>query len=139
VAQLWSAKAQSPRPIRALRLAPGGNLAVGAYGPQDIASMQSSIGSLQNSIVSLRGQVNRAHEGTAMAMGGGVLPDNKKFALSMYVGTFSGQSGGAVSALCRLTNNVAFDAGVGAGFAQGGIGARGGYDIHVVKIKERSR
>jgi autotransporter adhesin len=109
----------------------GGNVAASAYGPTDIANLQSSVGSLQTSVATLQGDVKRAFEGTAiaLAMGGGALPDNKKFALSMNVGTFSGQSGGAVSAQYRLADNVILDAGVGAGFAQGGVGARGGLTV----------
>jgi len=57
------------------------------------------------------------------------LPDNKKFALSMNVGTYSGQNGGAFSALYRISDNVVLDAGVGFGFAQGGVGGRGGMTV----------
>jgi hypothetical protein len=102
----------------------GGNLAASAYGPADISSLYGSVASLQ-------GQVNRAMEGTAvaLAMGGSVLPDNKRFAISANVGTYSGQNGGALSALMRVSNNIVLDAGVGAGFRFGGVGARGGLTV----------
>jgi hypothetical protein len=49
--------------------------------------------------------------------------------VSVNWGTFSGQNGAAVSAQYRLANNVIFDAGVGAGFAQGGVGGRAGLTV----------
>ena len=101
-----------------------GNIATGAYGPNDIASLQSSVAALQ-------GDIKRAYEGSAVAiaMGGAVLPDNKKFAISMNYGTYSGQNGAAFSALLRVSNNVVLNAGVGAGFAQGGVGGRAGVTV----------
>jgi len=109
----------------------GGNLASSAFGPTDIANLQSSVGSLQTSVATLQGDVKRAFEGSAIAiaMGGSALPDNKKFGVSVNWGTFSGQNGAAVSAQYRLANNVIFDAGVGAGFAQGGVGGRAGLTV----------
>jgi hypothetical protein len=35
-------------------------------------------------------------------------------------------SGGAVSALVRVSNNIVLNVGIGGGFAQGGFGGRGG-------------
>ncbi len=42
----------------------------------------------------------------AMAMGGGFLPDNKRFALATNYGTFAGQSAVAMTAFARLSDNV---------------------------------
>ena len=39
-------------------------------------------------------------------MGGGFLPDNKRFAVASNYGTFAGQSAVAMTALARLSDNV---------------------------------
>jgi hypothetical protein len=41
-----------------------------------------------------------------MAMGGGFLPDNKRFAIATNYGSFSGQSAVALTGLARLSDNV---------------------------------
>jgi hypothetical protein len=52
----------------------------------------------------------------AMAMGGGFLPDNKKFAFAVNYGAFSGQSGAAFTGLARVTDNIVASAALGYGF-----------------------
>jgi trimeric autotransporter adhesin len=48
-------------------------------------------------------------------MGGGFLPDNKKFALAANYGGFAGESGFAVTGLYRLTNSAVVSASAGYG------------------------
>ncbi len=42
----------------------------------------------------------------AMAMGGGFLPDSKKFAVAANYGTFAGQSAFALTGLVRISDNI---------------------------------
>ena len=66
-----------------------------------------------------------------MAMGGGFLPDNKKFALAANYGAFAGQNALAVTGLLRVTDNVVFSgsAGFGVGNQTNEIGGRVGMQI----------
>jgi hypothetical protein len=91
-----------------------GHLALSAFGPQTIAALQND--------------VRRGFEGTAIAiaMGGTTLPWDKNFAVSANWGTFAGENAAGFSALLRLNPNWVFNAGVGAGFAHGGVGGRAG-------------
>lgn len=112
-----------------------GNLAAASFTPQDISTLQSNAGVLQQNVSVLQQnvgvlqmQMRQAFEGTAIAiaLGGGALPDNKKFAISTNWGNFRGQNAVGVAAQLRLTNYAVANIGVGGGFAQGGIGSRAG-------------
>jgi len=61
-------------------------------------------------------------------MGGGFLPDNKKFALATNYGAFGGQSAVAVTGLMRITDNVVLSgaAGYGMGPDASRFGGRAG-------------
>jgi hypothetical protein len=78
----------------------------------------------------LQSQINRTNSGVAMAMamGGGFLQDNKKFAVAANYGTFGGESGLALTGLYRLTNSVVVSgsAGTGMGPDAGQFGGRAG-------------
>jgi len=65
------------------------------------SGFQSQIGSLQGQINGLQTQVTHADTGIAMAMamGGGFLPDSKKFAVAVNYGTFAGQNAMAFTGL----------------------------------------
>jgi trimeric autotransporter adhesin len=91
-----------------------GHLALSAFGPATISALQND--------------VRRGFEGTAIAiaMGGTTLPWDKNFAISGNWGTFAGENAAGFSALVRPNPNWVFNAGVGAGFAHGGVGGRAG-------------
>ena len=63
----------------------------------------------------------------AMAMGGGFLPDNKKFAFATNYGSFAGQGAMAVTALARISDNIVVSGAAGYGFdGTGQFGGRAG-------------
>ena len=113
----------------------GGHAAASAYGPQDIAALSASVGGMEQSVAGLQQSVNavqqsipRAYEGTAIAiaLGAAALPDNKRYAITANVGTFRGESAFGGSAQFRVSDNLVLNAGIGAGFREGGVGARVG-------------
>jgi hypothetical protein len=67
----------------------------------------------------------------AMAMGGGFLPDNKKFAVATNYGTFAGQSALALTGLMRISNNfvVSRSASYGVGDQANQFGGRVGMQV----------
>ena len=101
------------------------NVAPGV-GPNDVATF----GQLTSVASGISSQVNRTNSGVAraMAMGGGFLPDNKKFALAANYGAFGGESGLAVTGLYRLTGDAVLtgSAGYGMGPDAGQFGGRAG-------------
>ena len=105
-----------------------GNLATASFSPQDISGLQTNVSVLQGNVATLQTQMKQAFEGTAMAiaMGGGFLPNDKKFAISTNWGTFRGQNAASAVAHFRVTENVVLNGGVAMGFAQGGVGGRAG-------------
>ncbi len=111
-------------PLRVVTTDAAGNLATASFAPQDISTLQSSVGVLQQ-------QMKQAFEGTAIAiaLGGTALPDNKKFAISTNWGNFRGQNAAGVSAQYRISNNLVANVGLGGGFQQGGIGSRAGVTL----------
>jgi autotransporter adhesin len=97
------------------------------------AGMQSQIGGLQTQVNGLQSQVTRANSGVAMAMamGGGFLPDNKRFAVATSYGTFSGQNAVALTGLARLSENIVLSgsAGYGMGADAERFGGRVGMQV----------
>ena len=93
---------------------PSGNLAVSSLTPNQINNEFSNLGRA----------VNRGFEGSAiaMAMTGAWLPGNKKFALSVNYGNFSGESGLAGAAMMRVSESAFVHAGIGVGVRYGSIG-----------------
>jgi autotransporter adhesin len=81
------------------------------------SGVQSQINGVQTQINGLQTQINRANSGVAMAMamGGGFLPDNKKYAIAANYGTFAGQNGVALTGLARITDRVVLSGSVGYG------------------------
>ena len=67
----------------------------------NVAQLNSVATGMSSQIGGLQAQVNRANSGVAMAMamGGGFLPDNKKFAVAANYGAFAGESGLALIGL----------------------------------------
>ena len=125
----------SPGNLRVLsNVAPG-------VGPNDVATfgqlssvasgVSSQIGAVESQVGALQTQVNHANSGVAMAMamGGGFLPDNKKYALAMNYGAFAGRAGAL--GLMRLTDNVVLSgsASYGAGPDASQFGGRVGVQL----------
>ena len=72
--------------------------------------------------------LQQAFEGTAIAiaLGGGTLPSDKRFAVSTNWGNFRGQNALSLAAQMRVSDVVVLNAGVAAGLQQQGIGSRVG-------------
>ena len=102
-----------------------GNLAVSPFGPGTIGNLSAQVTDLQNTVATLQ---HRAYEGTAVAiaMGGTVLPDNKRYAITANFGTFRGENAFAASAAVRINEFVVANAALGTGLARGGVGGRVG-------------
>jgi autotransporter adhesin len=82
------------------------------------SQIESQIGGLQSQIT---------HADTGVAMGGGFLPDNKKFALATNYGGFGGQNAVAFTGVARITDNIVLSAAAGYGFDGGSqFGGRAG-------------
>jgi hypothetical protein len=92
-----------------------GNLAAASFTPQDISTLQSNVGILQQDVSVLRQQMKQAFEGTAIAiaLGDAVLPADRKFAISTNWGNFRGQNAVGVAAQFRLTDYAVANFGVG--------------------------
>jgi autotransporter adhesin len=86
---------------------------------------------LQSEIGGLQGQINRANSGVAMAMamGGGFLPENKRFAIAANYGAFSGQGAMAFTGLVRVTDNIVLNGSLGYSPEQNSYGGRVGGQI----------
>ena len=111
-------------PVSVVTTDAAGHLATASFSPQDISTLQSNVGQLQQ-------QMKQGFEGTAIAiaMGASALPTDKKFALSTNWGTFRGQNAMGFAAQMRVSQYVVLNGGIGAGFAQGGIGGRAGVTV----------
>jgi trimeric autotransporter adhesin len=116
----------------------GGHLATSSFSVQDIGNLSNSINALNanvailnGSVASLQNQVERAFEGTAIAiaLGGGVLPDNKKFAISANWGTYAGTNAFGATGYFRVTDNIVVNGGLGVGLTKGDVGGRVGVPL----------
>ena len=101
-----------------------GNLASAPL-PTDLSG---SVATLQSQVTTLQGQVKQAFEGTAIAiaLGASKLPGDKRYAVTVNWGNFRGENAMSLAAQYRVTDYVVLNAGVAAGFAQGGVGSRAG-------------
>ena len=101
-----------------------GNLASAPL-PTDLSG---SVATLQSQVTTLHGQVKQAFEGTAIAiaLGASTLPGDKRYAVTVNWGNFRGENAMSLAAQYRVANYVVLNAGVAAGFAQGGVGSRAG-------------
>jgi len=92
---------------------------------------QPQINNLQSQINDTNQRVDRANGGVAMAMamGGGSLPDNKRYALGINVGTFSGQNALALTSALRLSENLVASGAIGYGLNQNQVGGRVGVQL----------
>ena len=105
-----------------------GNLATANFSPQNITILNANVAALQADVASLRTNVAQAFEGTAVAiaLGGGFLPDNKRFAISTNWGTFRGENAASVIAHLRVNEFMVLNGGFASGFQHGGMGGRVG-------------
>ena len=96
-----------------------GHLASSVYGPQDIANLYGDVNSLHSQIV-------KAYDGSAVAiaLGGGLMPEGKKFAITANYGNYNGYSAFGAVGYVRITDNIYVNGGVGVGFEGGGVGGR---------------
>ena len=78
------------------------------FAPNGQATPATGMTGMQSQINGLQSQVNHANSGVAMAMamGGGFLPDSKKFAVAASYGNFTGQGALGLTALGRVTDNL---------------------------------
>jgi hypothetical protein len=115
-------------PVSLVTTDAAGHLATTNITLPDISGLQSTVTGLQSSVDVLQHQMRQSFEGTAMAisMGGSALPADKRFAISTNWGNFHGENAASVVAQMRLTDYAVANVGIGAGFAQGGIGSRAG-------------
>jgi trimeric autotransporter adhesin len=74
----------------------------------NVSQLNSIASGVQAQIGGLQTQITHANSGIAMAMamGGGFLPDSKRFAIAANYGTFAGQSAVAMTALARVSDNI---------------------------------
>jgi autotransporter adhesin len=93
-----------------------------------INSLDNRVSSLESSMSPMNGRIDKAYEGTAMAlaMGGGTLPNDKNFAVSINWGTFEGENAFAGSAYARITENLLIHGGLGVGASEGTFGGTAG-------------
>src|SRR6185503_7765635 len=118
----------------------GGNLAtstlagLGIASTPDIAAINGELAALNSQVGDLYGRSSRAYSGVAMAFAMAGVPTllpTEKFAASLNYGTFLGQSGLAVNAAARLSDNFPLTGGIGYGvnekIAGGRVGLRVGW------------
>jgi hypothetical protein len=105
-----------------------GNLATSSFGPQNLASMQSQLSSLQSQVLDNRLE---ARTGTALALAVGATPSlqaGRRFGISASYGNFQGTNAFGVGATGLLydTKNyaVVVNAGAGLGVERNLVGVR---------------
>ena len=92
-----------------------------------VAALDSRVSTLETNVNNLNYEIRKAYEGTAVAiaMGGAMLPDNKRFAISGNWGIFStAKMLSAGMAQFRVSDHFVANVALGAGFARGGVGGR---------------
>lgn len=94
----------------------------------DISSLDSRVTSTESGFSDMSGRIDKAFEGTAMALAmvGGGLPSDKDFAMSLNWGTFEGENAFAGTAQARISENFLIHGGLGIGANQGTVGGRAG-------------
>ena len=112
-----------------------GHLAATSYGPQSFSALNNSVNALNASVDNLYGNVaslqsaaQRAYEGSAVAIAtsGGVLADNKRFAISANWGGYHGTNAFGATGYLRVTDNIVLNGAVGVGLTKGDVGGRAG-------------
>jgi hypothetical protein len=105
-----------------------GHIAESVYGPQNITNLYAGVASLNSSVATLNNDIIKAYEGTAIAiaLGGGTLPDNKRYAVSVNWGGYHGTNAFAANALLRVNDNIVINGGIGVGVTKCDVGGRAG-------------
>lgn len=109
----------------------GGNTTNIGANRSSITALETDLGTLQSSFGNLQETAQANTEGVAMAMAisGGILPDDKSFAISGNLGFFEGESALAVSGSARVSDNLQINAGLGIGLGQNTTGGRVGFTL----------
>jgi trimeric autotransporter adhesin len=94
----------------------------------NVGQLNASVGQINANLASLSSGLTRAYEGSAiaMALGGGFIPDNKRYAISVNWGGYHGTSAFGAIGLFRVSDNLIIDGGVGVGVTKGDVGGRVG-------------
>ncbi|MFA6157041.1 YadA-like family protein [Mesorhizobium sp.] len=102
-----------------------------ATNTSNIALLDGRVGSLESGLNSANGRIDKAFEGTAMAlaMAGSGLPGDKNYAVSLNWGTFEGENAFAGSAQARINENVILSGGIGVGASNHTVGGRAGLTV----------
>ncbi|TPM34135.1 YadA-like family protein [Mesorhizobium sp. B2-3-4] len=97
----------------------------------NIALLDGRVGSLESGLNAVNGRIDKAFEGTAMAlaMAGSGLPGDKNYAVSLNWGTFQGENAFAGSAQARISENVILSGGIGVGAGNHTVGGRAGVTV----------
>lgn len=97
----------------------------------NIALLDGRVGSLESGLNAVNGRIDKAFEGTAMAlaMAGSGLPGDKNYAVSLNWGTFQGENAFAGSAQARISENVILSGGIGVGASNRTVGGRAGVTV----------
>lgn len=97
----------------------------------NIALLDGRVGSLESGLNAVNGRIDKAFEGTAMAlaMAGSGLPGDKNYAVSLNWGTFQGENAFAGSAQARISENVILSGGIGVGASNHTVGGRAGVTV----------
>lgn len=91
----------------------------------NVGQLNASVGQLN---ANLNNGLTRAYEGSAiaLALGGGFIPDNKRYAIAVNWGGYHGTSAFGAIGLFRINDNFIVDGGVGVGVSKGDVGGRVG-------------
>lgn len=81
----------------------------------NVSQLSSVASGIASQIGGLQSQINVANSGVAMAMAmqGGFLPDNKRFAVAANYGTFAGENALGLTGLYRLTGSIVVSGSMG--------------------------
>lgn len=102
--------------------------ALDAQQSTQIASLQAGQTALGN-LVTSNNQAANAGIAAAMALGGTVMPQDAKFALSFNLATYRGQQGFSASGVVRANDHVYLQAGVAGSTVKGSTGGRVGMTL----------
>lgn len=94
-----------------------------------IVTLQQDTAALFDLAETMNEEVERAHEGVAMALAleTPMLPAGTRFGIAGGIGYYNEQAAGSLSVAVRAGMNAALSAGVGLGLNSGEVGARAGF------------
>lgn len=103
----------------------------GVAGPQGLQGPAGTPGTIID-LTALNRQMSQLSDGNAIALslaGGGLLPADQRYALSLNYGTFNNSFAVGLSAVGRISENVFFDAGIAVSTTRREVGSRGGLTV----------